>query len=816
MLPTQHHHRHTTKVTNKPYKSRHATKNALRDISKGKVEIGDKTSRKTRHQQIMSKFDRKNQAKQKRQNERHALHEQTTIFSPKIGAPRIVAVVPLHPTASAAAAIARINESCKIHEEIPAVGSICIKIPAHRTSVRYMALPPKDLFATLDACRVADFVIFVLSAQEMLDDFGDLVLTAAKAQGISHFMMATQGSLVMDSQNRKPAATETVQMFMKQRFPEQDRLRCLDVSRDCATIMQWICSKSPKGVSWRDNRSWMFIEGLEWSEVGIAHNETDSSAEVKVTGTVRGRNLSSNRLVHLGDWGDYQIDRITAAPIEKVGREKDSMEIDSSQGKILDNPTNDQEDLAELAPEEITMEEAETQVYSIAPSERKGVLLDDHHYFDEDKEDGPEVPRRLPRGTSEYQSAWYLGDISDSGSDMEDVDDIAGGVSIDGSTHPAEGRDGPVDYDQPMTEAGPSEYPQSEVFLDPSPDEEEEQIAAYRAQRRKEAEDNLDFPDEIELHPNVLARERLARYRGLKSLRTSHWETEEDRFYEPEEWPRLLEIGNYKAAKNRFIKEALVNGVKPGTRVHVYLRNVPVTLQNSEASPPVSLFSLLRHERKHAAVNYNITLNSAYPTELKSKDELILQCGPRRCIINPLFSQAGDTPNDVHKFERFLHSGRSAIASFVGPLTWGPTPALFFKRMALPPSVNDGTDNGVTHSTASSFSPSDGIALVATGTSLAPSTSRVIAKRIILTGHPYKIHKKLVTVRYMFFNPDDVQWFKALQLWTKRGRVGHIKESLGTHGYFKATFDAKVNPMDAVAISLYKRVWPRRARLFTQ
>ena len=64
----------------------------------------------------------------------------------------------------------------------------------------------------------------------------------------------------------------------------------------------------------------------------------------------------------------------------------------------------------------------------------------------------------------------------------------------------------------------------------------------------------------------------------------------------------------------------------------------------------------------------------------------------------------------------------------------------------------------------------------------------------------------------MFFNREDVEWFKALQLWTKRGRSGYIKESLGTHGYFKATFDGKVNPQDAVGVSLYKRVWPRGSR----
>ncbi len=64
----------------------------------------------------------------------------------------------------------------------------------------------------------------------------------------------------------------------------------------------------------------------------------------------------------------------------------------------------------------------------------------------------------------------------------------------------------------------------------------------------------------------------------------------------------------------------------------------------------------------------------------------------------------------------------------------------------------------------------------------------------------------------MFFNREDVEWFKALQLWTKRGRSGFIKESLGTHGYFKATFDGKINPQDSVGVSLYKRMWPRNAR----
>jgi pre-rRNA-processing protein TSR1 len=799
-MAASHHHRSTTKQSQKPFKSRHATKGALKELSKGKVEAFERGSRKTPHQQVMSKLSRRNQAKQLRVKKDQEHAKATNVFQGKDGAPRIVAVVPLCHDVSAAKAVQSLNAGLDMEEEIPEAGWVRMNIERFKQKVQYLVVK-RDLLAALDACRVADFIVFVLSCEEEVDQEGQHILKAIESQGVSNCFTVVQGLDSAQPPKRRPQIVASLKSYITHYLPTTERVFSLDSRQESSNLVRSICSTSPKGVRWREQRSYMFIEDVVWPSGKSAMTE-EGTGQVMVTGVVRGQGLKADRLIQVGDWGDFQVERITAAPLEvrKKGSEE-SMAVDTD--AVLEEPTEEQDDLAELAPEEAVMEDAGNDAISLAPTERRGVLLDDHHYFS-DEEETIAAPRaqRIPKGTSQYQSAWYIDDFSDSGSDLEDIDDeFPQHLKNNETFDPADGLEGLDLNGRAITEGGPSEYPQSEMFLDPSPEDEAEQIAEYRKTRKTEADEDLEFPDEIELHPNVDARERLARYRGLKSLRNSVWETEEDKPHEPEDWPRLLEISDYKRTATKILREAWIGGVRPGTRVNIYLRGVPLALQDQ--SRPVALFSLLRHEHKRTCCNYSISLNSEYPEPIKSKAEMVVQCGPRRMVINPLFSQAGNTPNNVHKFDRFLHPGRSAIASFIGPLTWGSVPVLYFQRTK--PSEDD--EMGMSEGS---------LELIATGTSLPSSLNRVIAKRVILTGHPLKINKRIVTVRYMFFSDRDVKWFKSLPLWTKRGRSGFIKESLGTHGYFKATFDGKINPMDAIAVSLYKRVWPRPAKAWKQ
>ena len=100
---------------------------------------------------------------------------------------------------------------------------------------------------------------------------------------------------------------------------------------------------------------------------------------------------------------------------------------------------------------------------------------------------------------------------------------------------------------------------------------------------------------------------------------------------------------------------------------------------------------------------------------------------------------------------------------------------------------------------------------MAYGSMLGADADRIVLKLIVLTGYRTRVHKRHATVKYIFYNPEDVRWFMPAGISTKHGLQGNIVQSVGNHGVMKCLLNAPIKQHDTVCLPLYKRVFPKFA-----
>ncbi|AMD19917.1 HCL234Cp [Eremothecium sinecaudum] len=778
-----HSHRSSVKNGHKTFKSRHSSKGALKRMYKGKVERSQGSGKALK---AVSKLDRKNAAKQLRQKKIMETFQMRKLFEGSNGAAKIVTIIPLTTDVDAGDIVIKLLRSVDqgLEDDMglknfktPCVADF--RIEKFKSKLKIIVPDMSNFLNIMDSAKVADFVLLGLSGtSEVSPEFGEQIIRVLELQGIASYIgVVSNLSKVHPKEKFQLDVKQSLESYFKHFFPNEDHIYNLEKLSEASNAVRVICQKYPRSVQWRDSRGYMVADKVDYVE---------DQGELVIDGTVRGIGFSCNRLVHLPGMGDFQVSRIEKYVPSARGN-KNGANLEN--GSQFFTPNEEQDTLDSFAPqdrEEEMWSEDEEFEYNNLTSAR----YDDHGFLPGREQ--AEKKTRVPKGTSEYQARWYLDDVVDvDDEDLEDEDFQT--ISVDGDMDDEMKLDSEESDNNESYDAEEGMEDPDEMFVDLSPEEEERQLSEYRA---LESED-LEFPDEIELLPSESGIERLKRYRGLKNLHNCVWDVDEKDPHMPAEWKRILRIGSYKNTKKKLNKDAVASAqVVSGDKARIYIR-FPRELLEKIVDPTcleLSVYGLLPHEHKQVIANLSIQRWEEFDEPVPSGEPIVVQYGIRRYTIHPQFSTASNVPNNVHRFEAFLHHNSVSIATCILPLDLTQSPAIFFK-----PSAND----------------PKGLKLIGHGTFLNADHTRILAKRVILTGHPFKFHKRVVTVRYMFFRPEDVEWFKSIPLFTKSGRTGFIKESLGTHGYFKATFDGKLSAQDTVAMSLYRRVWPDVSRPWT-
>ncbi|KAK4577824.1 hypothetical protein RGQ29_028089 [Quercus rubra] len=450
-----------------------------------------------------------------------------------------------------------------------------------------------------------------------------------------------------------------------------------------------------------------------------------------LTGYLRAHSLSVNQLVHVSGAGDYQLTKIEIL--------KDPFPL---------NPRKEQ-DLMDA-----------DEVHDVEAA----WIVDDTDEEDLDSNDEADNGMVLDKQESDFPDQ--------EGTNNLDLDDDQRSLNLKDS-------DEETDIDSMMMDG--------ENLTREQIEDEIQKI------KNAHAEDE-EYPDEVDTPLDIPARKRFAKYRGLKSFRTSSWDPKESL---PPEYARIFAFDNFARTQKHVVAKALDmeqenrdDCIPASSYVRLHIKEVPNSVACKLCSliktVPVTVSGLLQHESKMSVLHFSIKKHDTYSAPIKSKEEFVFHVGFRQFVARPIFS-SDNINSDKHKMERFLHAGRFSVASIYGPISFPPLPLIVLKS----------AEGGAAPSVA------------AVGSLKSVDPDRIILKKIILTGYPQRVSKLKAAVRYMFHNPEDVRWFKPVEVWTKCGRRGRIKEPVGTHGVMKCILNGVLQQNDTVCMSLFKRAYPK-------
>lgn len=775
---------------NKAHKSRFSSKSS-RNIHKTSLKDKSRIAKSERNVAQGARAARLQHNRMVRDQKRAAFLKEKRATSGSTSPPRVIVLFGL----SASANVDSLAEDLLSLLGKESSGSTVSTLASCEYKLRATVLkaPHGDLVSCMEMAKAADLLAFVASASSCeggassyVDSFGSQCLSVFRSLGLP-----STAVLIRDLPTELKRKNELKKMCMSSlasEFPEDCKFYPADTKDELHKFM-WLFKEQRLTVPhWRSQRSYILAQMVDM----VGDNCNLEKCTLLFTGYLRARNLSVNQLVHISGVGDYQLSEIEILkdPFPLNPRKgPDLMESDDAHAvevtcSLAADPLKQEPLLVENVPDPLAGEQTwptEAEMEEADRNQKQKRLR----------------KRMLPPGTSDYQAAWIVDDTDEE--DQVSDDEAGDGMVLDdqesGFQYQDRSKNLDLDDDQASLYLKDSdEETDVESMMTDGENLTREQIQD-EIQKIKDAHaDDEEFPDEVDTPIDVPARKRFAKYRGLKSFRTSSWDPKESL---PPEYARIFAFDNFARTQKHVLAKALGKEqenrddcVPVGSYVRLHIKEVPkgvaCKLCSLAKRVPVIASGLLQHESKMSVLHFSIKKHDTYSAPIKAKEELVFHVGFRQFVARPIFS-TDNMNSDKHKMERFLHAGRFSVASIYAPISFPPLPLIVLK------------------SAEANAAPS--VAAVGSLRSIDPD--RIILKKIILTGYPQRVSKLKAIVRYMFHNPEDVRWFKPVEVWTKCGRRGRVKETVGTHGAMKCIFNGVLQQHDTVCMSLYKRAYPK-------
>ncbi|RNF02519.1 pre-rRNA-processing protein TSR1 [Trypanosoma rangeli] len=756
---------------NKVHKQRFSSKRARLGKAKGRSITSNTAGVKTVQPMDSKERIRKNAVSQRK---RSALALQRKRMGGSVGAPRVIGVIPANESGNTDLVV---QGMCHAMDGVKPDTCFPFSVVSKEKKMGFTFMWENQYNDQdcIDIAKVADFLVLALDASQSVqqtikeiqdtpaaggdeDDsmvsgttwFGDIglcitdftrsMITALNAQGVPSVAVVLQ-NLDTFTEKQRQKVLRVHQRYFTSVLPDTTKTFAIIEGHEYGALLRHLQVTKLRSLLWREQHPYLVVEQGRY----FSNNQ-----KLLIGGYLRGMPLSSKQLIHLTNHGTYQIESITF---------NDPASGDPQYGDFSDL---EQRESLEHVQANATFEDTE------GPTEED---LAYHHSLGAKQ-------IKVPEGVSDYQAAWY--DLEENEvleetpmplASMGEEDAFVGAEFL---SH----RTSKTDVDFLKVE--------DIIRLERMTDEER---AAEIQRIRQESEEDAWNPDMVDTPLNLPARQRFAKYRGLKSFSTGKWDPTENL---PPHYAYIYKLQGITRIRKAALTKCAEGPVEIGHFVYVTLVGVSQKVwENAMASGYIIASGQLEHEQKWSVLHFKVQKNAEWEEPIKSKTPMLAHIGFRKFYVSPLFSDI--TASDRTKFARFFHPSENfRLASFFGPVSYQPCPILLFEV----PSLEE-QESG------------DSLRLACFGGVLPPDPDLLILKRAVLTGRVATIHKKQIVVKYMFFNEEDVRWFQPVDLHTRMGRRGKIIKAVGTHGLFKAALNDQVMQHDLVCMDLYKRIFPK-------